>query len=271
MRLRIKFQPVKKHWEYEKPVKLKFFDANVYVGQPTIPKGKPLKNADDLIREMDKHGIEKALVWHIAQHDVFPQEGNVLLIREISGRERLLGCWTILPPQTGEVIEKNFFERMKKNRIYALRLFPRPHNFILDKIVFEDFFTRLTENNVPLVFDLQRAVSSYESIYNILKDCPGLECILCNIGVWSVNRYVWPLLEKFPGLYVETSLLALEDGGIEETVKRFGSGRLVFGTGLPERYPEASVLSLLHAEISDEDKEKIAYNNMKEIIQRVLL
>jgi predicted TIM-barrel fold metal-dependent hydrolase len=250
-------------------MKLKFFDANVYIGQPTIPKGKPIKNANELIKEMDKYIIEKSLVWHIAQRDVSPEEGNELLNKEISDKKRLFGCWTILPPQTEEVIRQNFFEQMKKNRIYALRIFPKSHNFILDKIVFKDFFIQLIEKNIPVIIDTQQI--SYESIYTLLKDFPDLECILCDIGIWSVNRYIWPLLEKFQGIFIETSLLALEDGGIEETVKRFGSDRIIFGTGLPERYPEASIVSLLHADISDEDKEKIAYKNMEKIILQVKL
>ncbi|MCL4378642.1 MAG: hypothetical protein M1409_09780, partial [Actinobacteria bacterium] len=68
---------------------MKFFDSNIYIGQPTVPKGKSIKTAEELIKEMDKHNIEKSLVWHIAQRDVFPELGNTLLSEAIFQEEAM--------------------------------------------------------------------------------------------------------------------------------------------------------------------------------------
>ena len=103
------------------------------------------------------------------------------------------------------------------------------------------------------------------------SEFPNLTCILCDIGIWGVDRYSWPLLEKYPNLYLETSLLSLENYGLEATVQRFGSDKLVFGSGFPERYPESAMLQLLHADISEYDKKKIAGLNLENLIAKVKL
>ena len=43
----------------------------------------------------------------------------------------------------------------------------------------------------------------------------------------------WPLIEKFPNLFFETSSY-LVDGGIEEFCRRYTASRLIFGSGFPD-------------------------------------
>ncbi len=61
---------------------------------------------------------------------------------------------------------------------------------------------------------------------------------------------------------------SLEEGGMEATVKRFGSERIVFGTGFPVQYQKASILQLAQADISDRDKENIASKNLERILKK---
>ncbi|MEI6424397.1 MAG: hypothetical protein WCP55_19425, partial [Lentisphaerota bacterium] len=76
----------------------------------------------------------------------------------------------------------------------------------------------------------------------------------------------WPLLENFPNVRLESSLLSLEAGGLEETVRQYGASRIVFGSGFPERYIESATLQLTHADISDKEKKMIAKENLESIM-----
>jgi len=246
-------------------MKLKFFDANLYVGKPTKAVYKPAVSAEEAIRALDVQGIEKALIWHIAQHDLSPVEGNRLLSGLITGQKRLYGCWTILPPQTGEVITLDFFDRMKKERIAALRAFPDIHRFMLNRVVFGSFLDEAGERKIPLLLSLKKGIS-WQGVYGLLKDFPDLTCVLCDIGIWGADRYTWPLLENYGNIYLETSLLALGYGQLEATVRKFGAERIIFGSGFPERYPESSICEVLHADISEAARRKIARENMENLI-----
>ncbi len=248
-------------------MELEFFDSNVFIGRPNNGLFGSLKNAEELISEMDRQKISKAIVWHIFQYEGSIVEGNRILAQEIAKHKRLYGCWTILPPQTEEVITKDFFKKMKENRIVALNAFPDWHRFILDSVGFGDFLSELSERKIPLFLTMGRTCISWDGLYRLMKEFPSLTCILCDIGIWGVDRYTWPLLEKFENFYLESSLLSLEEGGIEATVKRFGSKRIVFGTGFPVRYPKAAMLQLVHADISEDDKKNIASKNIERILQ----
>jgi predicted TIM-barrel fold metal-dependent hydrolase len=249
-------------------VKFEFFDVNTFLGVPTRDTLNSPASASELLARMDDAGIGKAVAWHIAQHDYDAAEGNRLLSETIAGETRLFGCWSILPPQTGEVIGDDFFSRMKQDRIVALRMFPQAHHYVPDALTFGRFMDQLFERRIPLMLSLTRGFT-WESIHGFLKEFPFAHVILCDIGIWGVDRYTWPLLDACPNLYLETSMLSIEDGGVEAAVKRFGAGRFVFGSGFPERYSQAAVLQLLHAEISDADKTRIASGNFVRLVEGI--
>jgi uncharacterized protein len=249
---------------------LDLFDANLYLGRPTRGVHAPASTTSELLARLDQYGIGQALIWHDAQRDVSPVTGNALLSAAIDGSERLWGCWAILPPQTREVIKRgdDFFAQMKQQRIVALRAFPDYHRFMLNRVVFGRWLDEVSERRIPLMLSLEKG-STWPGIYQLLEQYPRLTCILCDIGIWGVDRYTWPLLENYGNVYLETSLVALEDGGMEATVAQYGAERLVFGSGFPERYPESAILQLLHADITDDDKRKIASGNLLRLIAEI--
>jgi len=250
---------------------LQLFDANAYLGRP-MQKGtfEPFPAAPDLLANLSQAGIGKALVWHILQHDGSAITGNELLAEVIAGHDRLVGCWAILPPQTDGLITPDFFDRMARARVRALRAFPDMHRYLLQRVVFGSFMDEVVERRIPLLLSLSRAID-WPTIYHFLEQYPTLTCVLCDIGTWSVDRYTYPLLAAYENVYVETSLLALEDGGVETMCGQFGAQRLVFGTGLPERYAESASLQLTHADISDQDRAVIASGNLERLLEEAQL
>ncbi|MBN2584231.1 MAG: hypothetical protein JXL80_14305, partial [Planctomycetes bacterium] len=84
---------------------MEFWDCNSCFGLPSKASQSPAvcETVGDLTAQLDRAGISMAVAWHIAQHDVSPQGGNRMLAEAIRGNDKLLGCWTVLPPQTGEM------------------------------------------------------------------------------------------------------------------------------------------------------------------------
>src|SRR5690242_16425505 len=115
---------------------LELFDANLYLGRPMRSEYVPATTAPELLSQLDQRGIQQALVWHVAQHDLSPVTGNAMLAQAIAGVDRLYGAWTILPPQTQEVIcdGQDFFGQMKRTHVVALRAFPDFHRYLLTRV-----------------------------------------------------------------------------------------------------------------------------------------
>ena len=257
-------------------MKLRFFDSNVFMGCSSRGTYKPAASGKILLEYMDNAGIEKALVWHIAQEEYSPVEGNRLLSSLIRNEEKLFGCWTVLPPQGGEMdLGENFFSKMKEEKIIALRIFPdqgnnHQHRFLLNRIVFGDFMDEITRRKIPLFLTVVNGVN-WQFIYDFLAEFPYITCILSNTGNWGSDRYFRPLLENYENVYLESGFLSIGDGVIEDLVTKYGSKRIVFGTGFPKFYPESVMLQLIHADITEEQKMDIACGNLERLISEVIL
>lgn len=249
---------------------MQIIDCNVVVGRSIVPGAKVVENPNELLTAMDKSEIDQALIWHIAQYDTFPESGNKLACDFVANQDRLFCSWTALPPATGEIPFNGLFDKMKAAGVFALRLFPVHHHFVLDETALYPLAHEASACKVPFILSLSRDVV-WQDVYGLLKDCPNLTCILTDIGVWGQDRYFWPLLEKYPNVYIETGLLSLEAGGLACSVKQFGAERFVYGSGYPDRYFEAPLLDLLHSDISQNDRELIASGNISRIMAEVQL
>jgi hypothetical protein len=249
-----------------------FFDCNAFIGGAQTGTWKPAWTGPEMLRAMDEAGISKSLVWHVGQQDWCIQEANTLLSDNVRGAERLWGCWTVLPPQTGETpAGDELFRRMKADGIRSLRIFPGDHNYVPGRTALGGVLDGLVERRIPLLISLLRSGMNYAAVDRLLLDFPGLVCVLCDVGVWGVDRYIRPLLERFPEVRAETSLLALHDGVLDSLVRKYGAGRFLFGTGFPDRLPASAMLPLLHADMGAEEKRWIASGNLTELMGGVRL
>lgn len=245
---------------------LEFLDCNCFIGRPqnAIPQSAP--TADDLLAAMGRSGIGEALVWHVAQRDWSPVDGNRMVAEAIAPHPALGGCWTLLPEQTGELpAPAELPALMAKSRIRALRAFPTQHRFLLRSETVGGYLEVMGQRRIPLVLSLEGGTGGWPMVYDLLRDFPKLVCILADVGLWGADRWFRPLVARYPGVYVEMADYCL-DGGIEAFVGRYGAERLIYGSGFPFRSHGGMMLALRHAPIRDEDKAAIAAGNARRIL-----
>lgn len=255
-------------------MELSFFDCSTYIGQPAIeprlgPPGAPV-GVDGLLAELDRSGIARAMVWHVAQRDYEVTAGNRLLAEAIAPHERLVGCWSILPPQTGELGPlEEFFSAARQARVGAFRAWPKANRFLLGRVALGELLERLIAARAPLVLSVPEQVA-WEEVYSLLEEAPELRLILADLGNWGQDRYFRPLIQRYPHVYVELGGYFV-DGGIDAFVADYGAERMLFGTGFPNLYHGGNLLMLAHAEISQADKQAIASGNLERLLSEVRL
>lgn len=225
--------------------------------------------AKDLIAEMDRVGIEKASVWHRSQYEQDATVGNAKLIEAIKGYEdRLIPSWTVLPDITdAQYAPDIFFEEMKKYGVKTLRAFPEQDRFILCDVTMGEQLQLISDLKIPLYLT---PMNGFEQIYKVLEEFPELTVILSNIGWWPSARLVYPLLKRYPNFYFETGDFSMLHG-IEEVCSKFGSERLLYGSNFPTNAISGSVYSLMKANITETERENIAYKNMERLLSEVKL
>ena len=261
---------------------MKIIDANTCLGSDFVKHSivnhesfiimDTVQTADkpaDLISVMDKFEIQQAAVWHRTMFDYDPLKGNEILSRDIVGYEdRLIPVWSILPDITDTDFAPDvFLKKMKENGVKMLKPFPQQNRYILCDVTMGDQLSAFQELNIPLYLEPQ---PDYQYIYNVLKEFPNLTVILCNIGIWPSGRLIYPLLKKYPNVYFETGDMGVTHG-YERVCEKFGSERMLYGSNFPSNSPGCSLHSFMTANISDSDRENIAYKNMERLLSEVKL
>lgn len=245
-----------------------FFDVNLQIGRPSIRQFGAVSTVSELFNELDGTGITRGVVWHIAQRECGPDTGNAMISNAIAGDDRACGCWTILPPiSDANIMTADFIDRMQKENIVALRAFPDANRFQLSRIAFGAFLDDISERGIPLLMSFLFGME-WPAIYQLLQEYPKLTVVLCDLGLWGQDRQSWPLVDKYPNVYLESSLVSLQAGGLEAAVKSLGAEKLLFGSGFPGHSSHAAVLDILHADISDDDRQKIASGNLNRLIEK---
>jgi len=250
---------------------MRLFDCNCFIGLPAVGILKPAAGAKDLLAAMDRSGIERALVWHVVQRDYAVPTGNRLLAEAIADhRDRLVGCWGVMPEQTGELpAADDLCEQMAEANVRALRAFPDRNRYLLRAESCGPLLDVMVERRIPLILAAQNA-DQWRTAYDLLAQYPQLVCVLSDMHVWGTDRWFRPLVEAYRHVYVELSEYIL-DGGIEAFVESYGADRLLFGTGFPKWDHGGVMLMLRHAEVVPGDRQAIAAGNLERILGDVRL
>src|SRR5439155_22520433 len=121
------------------------------------------------------------------------------------------------------------------------------HRYYLDEITWVAQLAVFMERRIPLFIR-----ASLDRIATLLRSFPDLLVVTGSQGSNPLDRYAWPLIEKYPNLIFETCSY-LVDGGIEEFCKRYSATRLLFGSGFPDNAGGAAKLTLARGTMSDRE------------------
>lgn len=249
---------------------LAFFDSNCSFGMRRVVAPGSFYAVEDLIHRMAHYGIQNALVHNSLAREYHPSLGNQKLMQEIAGHGNLHPAWVVLPHHTGEFPEPEaLVQEMRSNGIRAVRMFPDvdDHNYSFAEWNCGELFSVLEKHAIPLL--IHSAQLPWDRLYTLCNCHPDLEIILTEVNYRS-NRNVYPLLQEFQNLYIETSMYKVNDG-IAQICARFGARRLVFGSGMPVYSGAAAVGLINYASISTAEKEMIAHKNLEALLEGVRL
>lgn len=243
-------------------MKLDFFDCNCQIGRSGAPVAGGPVTAREIVDRLKPMGIRRALVYSTLSKELHPVEGNSAVMEEVKGSP-LVPCWSALPASTGEMgTPAEFVASMRANGVGALRLFPTTHSYNLSDWCMGTLYEELEASRVPIFVEM--AQTNFDHIASALRAFPKLRIIVLRPS-YRMDRVIYPLMERYEHFCVDTSNYVVS-GGIEEVCRRFGSHRLIFGTGLPFFEPGAAVSPVTYAEIDDTDKQAIAGGNLDKLL-----
>jgi hypothetical protein len=120
----------------------------------------------------------------------------------------------------------------------------------------------LTETRTPLLVSLQEL--DLRDAAAVKEKYPALRLVITNTTQWMNRQYI-RFAQHYPGVYFDTSNI-IEYYGIENVVNILGAERILFGTYMPEKEPYDKVFQLMYCELTDEQKQMIAYGNYDRLV-----
>ncbi len=246
-----------------------YFDLNCMLG-PTPGREPGFPTAAALLAEMDRAGIAEALVYSSLARYAHPEDGNLRVLDDTRGHDRLHPCWVLLPPGNDEQPPPDELVRqMRAHGVRAARLYPEAHRFPLLECTLRPLLRALAGAAIPLLIDTGRAAWSeirldWREVFEIASRHPRLPLVLLREG-GTTARVLHGVWHQHPNLFLEASYLQ-EARSIEETVHRFGADRLLFGTGMPAYDPGGPLAHVEGAVLDEEARAAIAGNNARALL-----
>jgi predicted TIM-barrel fold metal-dependent hydrolase len=222
---------------------------------------------EDTLRLMDSHGVSRAVLSSAGEYAaLLNAEGNRQVADAVRKHpDRLIGFATINPWWRAGALDE--LRRCREEYGFAgLVIHPILQGF---------------EANDPLVFPLVEAAVKYEMIVYVTGGAPYLAMpykIADLAGRYPEGRFVmghagWDFhfdvpycLEAQANLWAETSRNGLAN--MESLVRKFGAGRLLFGSDFPFSSYEGEIAKIrLLPGLTDEDRQAIFHDTAHHLLK----
>lgn len=233
-------------------------DANTFFG--FYPKRKVDSSLEALLRIIETNGISRALTLSLKGIFYSYEEGNEETLKACENHKNLIPVATLDPRRF--LGEQSEIENLLKLGFKAFRLFPDVQKYPLNYSPVIEIFNCLDGLRVPLLISF----SGYGDITAISKLSSGKDfpviivgCSYSNLSEFIVSA------RKNRNLYIETHHLVSPDS-LEVLVSKVGADRIIFGSGAPLEYFQASYMMVKTSTISEEHKNLILGENILRII-----
>jgi predicted TIM-barrel fold metal-dependent hydrolase len=253
---------------------LAVFDANAFFGKwPYWPVDSG--SAADVVAMMDVLQIQRAAVCSTRSLFVHWEDGNLEVeraVREHPARLAPFACvgttelsHRLLPPVSlAGYVARGF---------RGIRLYPQHHSY---HPLYEPFIGPLLEEaealGIPVLLPLRVIMNwglpslTMDTVSALVTRHPRVVWILSGINyLWELQMAI-SLMRRFPSVHLETSCM-MGYASIAKTVQQCGAQQLLFGSGAPLQNAASGLSKVLHAEISDHEKEAVLGGNLCRLLR----
>ena len=248
-------------------------DANVGVGHP-YNRPAPFDNPRQLREQMQRNGVERAVVYHVLGESLDTVHANDLLATWTEANDGLIPQWIVGP----DAADRHQLEQLHRaGQVLSVRL----HDFAVTRVpfvdwVYGDLLEWLQSEAIPLWLSLAETWASdlrsfvptpVADVVAVLRQFPQLVTVLLG-ATYNHSQVVRPLLRALPNAHLELSRYE-GLGEIEGLVGEFGAHRFIYGSYYP-RYAMGPMLYYIHhAGLSIEDLEAICAGNVRRLIGEI--
>ena len=235
------------------------FDSNVGVGH-RHDRRYPFNSSRQLLEEMSRHGVGRALVYAVQGESISPPQGNDSLAAWTDRNDPLVpqfvaGCD---PGSLGQLADLHRDGLVSSVRLHSTTECGLPFASWL----YGDLLAWLSAERIPLWISL--ADTPPTEIVDTLGGYPDLTVVLVGAH-YRHSMMIRPMMRALPDAFLELSRYE-NICGIEKLVQEFGADRLLYGSFFPRYAMGPMLFTLHHLLISEEDLTSICATNLERIL-----
>ena len=238
-------------------MEFKFVDCMCFIGKKHIPVAKIDYSKDGVKKMLRSLNVKKAFVSHYGALSAGEFSYNRIIKEEIGDDNFFIPSYTFMINYAEENPVLNFETIMVEDNVKMVNMNPSLHRFSMDMYEISDYFDILDKLKTVITIPASSVTTNH--ISEILKVYKNINIILTNTG-FSANVNYNKLIKDYENIAIDTGFTPID--GIETTVKKFGSERIVFSSYAPETAPEGYAGRIILSSLSREDKDNIAYKNI---------
>jgi len=249
------------------------YDADAWIGHWPF-RSLPRRSAADLLRQMDRHGIDKALAASL--HGLFykdAHEANHELAKEIRRRrDRLVPCAVLNPTYHGW--QDDLKQCREEFGMPVLRLTPDYHGYALGDPCAAELIAaahdlglrvallgRVVDARGRHPLDPGREAAPAE-VAALMKKFPGAAFLMLNFGGVLTD----PDLDQSACLYDTVRIMGANGLRLEREIKKHGAPRFAFGSTMLLRYGKPACLALDKCRLTKRGREAVRWRNLARLI-----
>lgn len=206
-------------------------------------------------------GIENFVILPVALKAETVRHVNEAALNEVNNHPEFYGFGTIHIDMENILDEIKFIE---DSPLKGVKIHPDTQKFNIDD---ERLFPMYEEisGKLPMMIhcgDPRYDYSHPRRLRRVLDNFPKLTAIGAHLGGWMLFDEALELL-KPTNCFVDicSSHMFMEKGKMEYYINSYGADRVLFGSDFPIWDPQKEAEAFLELNISNTDKEKIAYKN----------
>ncbi len=225
---------------------------------------------EEILRELDHFGIDRALVYanSAAHSGGWAPDGNRYVLEQAAAQPRFIPAMTLAPHSLERGGELDQFRMLADHDVRAVWLRPQAAGQAhgIWPWLIGDICAYCSARRLPVFMDVDSLTPN--DLHQFCAAFPELRLVLTG-NSYSDNFWLFRLLELHPGLHVCLAHFHIPPLGPGDFVRRFGAGRLLFGSGLPLFTPGGMLAHVQYADITDAEKAMIFGGNLERLMQEV--
>lgn len=247
-------------------LKTQLIDANAVFGGTKRP-GAPWVTKKDIIAEMKRLSISRAIARVLPPNAGDVMVANRRLFRDCAGDRRLIPCPLMLPSGGGDFpLEDEQADQFIKQGARMVWIRPGSDRFNLTEVVTGPMFKALAVRRLPVLCLMD--LVSLDDMDMLARRHKGLRIVAANVGYGQL-RIILPMLKAYQNFYLAMGRGAADHDFLSIMERARVIHKIFFGTGFPESEPMMAITQLMYADISENNRQAVGAGNLMRLLNEV--